>query len=286
MELRGVGHIDGRPVDPAEATSLLNLVLDSGINFIDTSPDYGASEETIGRAIGHRRDEYILATKCGCPIDTPPDTPRPLPHDFGRDHIRSVLEHSLRVMGTDHIDLLQFHTSPAMEKLEAADAIETLQQLKAEGKIRFIGSSSNLPNLPEHIETGVFDAFQIPYSAVETDHEDLIAEAAGRGAGIVIRGGAAQGSPEETVGDRWRPPTSVPGWVVAEKANLQELADGLTLTQFMLRLTLSNPSVTTAIVGTLKPEHLRQNVAAASLGALDPDVYTEARRRLADATAE
>jgi aryl-alcohol dehydrogenase-like predicted oxidoreductase len=286
MELRGVGHTDGRPVDPAEAVGLLNLVLDSGINFIDTSPDYGTSEEMIGRAIGHRRDEYVLATKCGCPIDVPPDTPRPLPHDFGREHVRSVLEHSLRMMGTDHVDLLQFHHSPAMEKLNAVDAIETLQQLKDEGKIRFIGASSNLPNLPEQIETGLFDAFQIPYSALQTEHEDLIFEAASKGAGIVIRGGAAQGKPEETVGDRWRPATSASGWALAEKANLQELADGLTLTQFMLRLTLSNPSVTTAIVGTLKPEHLRQNVAAASLGVLAPNVYTEARRRLADAIAE
>jgi aryl-alcohol dehydrogenase-like predicted oxidoreductase len=285
MELRGEG-VDGRHVDPADATKLLNLVLDSGINFIDTAPDYGESEETIGRAIAHRRDEYVLATKCGCPFDSPPDAPRPLPHDFGREHMRSALEHSLRVMGTDHIDLLQFHKSPSTEELRAVDAIETLLELKAEGKIRFIGSSSFFPNLPELIETGVFDAFQIPYSALETDHEDLIAEAAREGSGIVVRGGAAQGKPEETVGKRFRPQSSVRGWALAEKANLQELTDGLTLTQFMLRLTLSNSSVTTAIVGTLDPEHLRQNVAAASLGVLDAEVYAEARRRLAEAAAE
>jgi aryl-alcohol dehydrogenase-like predicted oxidoreductase len=283
MELRGDGHIWGRAVDPTEADNLLNRVLDRGINFIDTSPDYGESEEAIGRGIGHRRDEFLLATKCGCPVDAAPDAPRPLVHDFSAEHMRMALEHSLRVLRTDHIDVLQFHTSPPMERLDADGALETLHQLKDEGKIRFIGISSTLPNLREHIDTGAFDVLQVPYSAVEADHESLMAEAANKGAGVVVRGGVAQGNPDDTTGDRWRPPSSLPGWLLAEKANLQELADGLTLTQFMLRLTLSNRAVASAIVATINPEHLEQNVAAASLGALEPDIYAEARRRLADA---
>src|SRR2546421_4985614 len=67
MELRGPGAWRGRKVDPETAGALLNTVLDSGINFIDTSPDYGASEELIGQHIAHRRDEFVLASKCGCP---------------------------------------------------------------------------------------------------------------------------------------------------------------------------------------------------------------------------
>ena len=53
---------------PGDAHKVLNQVIDSGITFVDTSPDYGASEELIGQAISHRRDEYFLASKCGCPV--------------------------------------------------------------------------------------------------------------------------------------------------------------------------------------------------------------------------
>ena len=69
MELRGKGsRFSGPRLDDAEVTALLNAVLDAGINLIDTSPDYGDSEEHIGRCISGRRDEYFLASKCGCPV--------------------------------------------------------------------------------------------------------------------------------------------------------------------------------------------------------------------------
>ena len=60
-------------VDDAQAERLLNAVLDAGITFIDTAPDYGPSEDYIGKCIAHRRDEYVLATKCGCNIPRPAD---------------------------------------------------------------------------------------------------------------------------------------------------------------------------------------------------------------------
>src|SRR6516164_3248124 len=71
MELRGAPR--GRPIDEQQAERILNAVLDSGINYIDTSIDYGVSEELIGRHIGDRRSEYFLASKCGCWAgETPP----------------------------------------------------------------------------------------------------------------------------------------------------------------------------------------------------------------------
>src|SRR6476646_10372931 len=69
MELRGPDDGRARIVTPAEADELLNAVLDAGINYIDTSPDYGVSEEHIGRAISQRRGEFFLASKCGCPVE-------------------------------------------------------------------------------------------------------------------------------------------------------------------------------------------------------------------------
>ena len=70
MELRGAPR--ARDISEAQAETILNAVLDSGINYIDTSIDYGLSEERIGRYIGHRRDEYYLASKCGCLVGAPP----------------------------------------------------------------------------------------------------------------------------------------------------------------------------------------------------------------------
>lgn len=73
MELRGSGDgLSGPRLPGAEVDRLLNAVLDAGINVIDTSPDYGEAEERIGRSISHRRNEFLLASKCGCPIGQPP----------------------------------------------------------------------------------------------------------------------------------------------------------------------------------------------------------------------
>jgi aryl-alcohol dehydrogenase-like predicted oxidoreductase len=79
MELRGRPR--GPEIAGEDAGRLLNAVLDGGINLIDTSPDYGRSEELIGTYIGHRRDEFFLASKCGCPLEFPTDAP-PLPADL------------------------------------------------------------------------------------------------------------------------------------------------------------------------------------------------------------
>src|SRR5499427_1032469 len=79
MELRGVPR--GPEILDEDAGRLLNAVLDGGINLIDTSPDYGRSEELVGSYVGHRRDEFFLASKCGCPLDVPADAIPPYGHD-------------------------------------------------------------------------------------------------------------------------------------------------------------------------------------------------------------
>src|SRR6516165_10550610 len=111
MELRGRPR--GPQIADEDAGRLLNAVLDGGINLVDTSPDYGRSEELIGTYIGHRRDEFFLATKCGCPMVEPVDVPPPFPHDYGSAQVRANVERSLRRMRTDRLDLVQVHMSPS-----------------------------------------------------------------------------------------------------------------------------------------------------------------------------
>jgi aryl-alcohol dehydrogenase-like predicted oxidoreductase len=281
MELRGKPR--GPAIDDEDAGRLLNAVLDGGINLIDTSIDYGRSEELIGQYVGHRRDEYFLASKCGCLLgDPPPDATPPFPHDFRPENIRAGIEQSLRRLGTDHLDLLQVHTSPSREQLEADTTIETMQALRDEGKVRFLGMSGTLPNLPDHISMGVFEVFQIPYSAVQREHEELISQAVATGAGTLIRGGAARGAPADD--KQWKQgPIGLSegeGQRRWEASGIDDLLGDMSRVEFVLRFTLSHPDLSSTIVGTSSLDHLRSNLAIAEKGPLPADLYEQARRRL------
>ena len=91
-----------------QAERILNEVLDAGINLIDTAPDYGTNEDRIGKYVSHRRDEFYLATKCGCNIDAEGKGVEP-GHLWTADRLRRNVEQSLRRLRTDHVDLLQMH---------------------------------------------------------------------------------------------------------------------------------------------------------------------------------
>ena len=282
MELRGIEHFPR--LSTAEASTLLNGVLDHGINYIDTSPDYGYSEELLG-LIAHRRGEFYLASKCGCPVEAP-DTPFEArqPHSFTRENIRAAVEQSLRRMKTDHLDVVQFHHSPSRAVLEAEDSIAELEALRQEGKIRFIGMSGTIPELEEHIDMGVFDVFQVPYSVVERQHEALLERAAARGAGIVVRGGLSRGVmiKSESIIDEY-PQFLQAGFRAKRRlwqsARTDDLLQGMPPMEFMLRFVLSHPQVSTTIVGSANLQHVAANVRAAAKGALPRDMLDEARRR-------
>jgi len=283
MELRGAPA--GPPISDQDAGRLLNRVLDGGIDLIDTSIDYGRSEELIGRYLSGRRDEYFLASKCGCPPRELVARLRPRltlrrPHDYRAPNIRAGLERSLRRLRTDRLDLLQVHMSPSRAQLEADRTIETLTALRDQGKVRFVGMSGMLPDLPDQIAMGVFDVFQIPYSALQGEHEALVAAAAAAGAGTLIRGGVARGGPAN--GWRSGPLDQAPGegqrrW---DAAGLSDLLDGMSPQEFMLRFTISHPDVSSTIVGTRQPEHLQANLAFAAKGPLPADLYEQAKHRL------
>jgi aryl-alcohol dehydrogenase-like predicted oxidoreductase len=281
MELRGQPR--GPAIDDEEAGRLLNAVLDGGISLIDTSIDYGTSEELIGRHLAGRREEYFLASKCGCMLGEPPPEARPpLPHDFSGANVRAGVEQSLRRLRTDRLDLVQVHLSPSREQMEADGTVEAMMALRDEGKVRFLGMSGTLPNLPDHIAMGVFDVFQIPYSAVQREHEELISRAASAGAGVLVRGGAARGAPSEE--KDWKvPPIGLDQGEAQrrwDESGVDELLDGMGRLEFVLRFTLSHPGLSSTIVGTSRIDHLESNLAIAAKGPLPADLYEEAKRRL------
>lgn len=273
MGLRGPRTWGKRVVSEEDADRFLNAVLDAGINFIDTSPDYGIAEERIGRYIASRRNEYYLATKCGCcPVQH--EDHLEILHEWKRDVLVRNIETSLTRMKTDYIDILQFHGGDA-ETLQREGLIETLIDFRDRGLIRFIGMSSSLPNLPALIELGVFDTFQIPYSCLTPEHHNLITQAAETGAGIIIRGGIAKGGPDaeiqrQEINNIW------------EQAGLEELLmEGMTRAELILRFTLSHPHCHTTIVGTCNPDHLQENLSSAEEGLLPSEMYEEVKTRVA-----
>ncbi len=132
---------------------------------------------------------------------------------------------------------------------------------------------------------GVFDAFQIPYSALQREHEDVIARASAAGAGIIIRGGVARGAPDDWEGRRYY---MVPNETMRdcwEEAELDELLDGMSRMEFMLRFTLSQPGPRHDDRRHKQLDHLRENLATRRRGPLPDDVLREAKSRLAAAGA-
>ena len=266
MEFRkGTKYFDYVP--EKEANTILNMVLDSGINFIDTSIDYGESEELIGKSISHRRSEFVLATKCSCPVGVT-ITGGGKDHVYTRDRIVTGINQSLKRMKTDYLDLVQLHGSPSIDVINELGVIDTLNDVKKEGKVRFVGVSTSLPMLSEFIDLGVFDAFQIPYSALNRIHEKWISNSLNAGIGTIIRGGVSKGE-FATTGllkqeASWQQmySTQYNEWDHFSQAGLDDLLeDGESKTSFLLRFTLSHPELNTTIVGTANPQHFRENIS-------------------------
>ncbi len=278
MGLRGPNTWGVRVVDEADAERLLNQVLDSGINFIDTAPDYGIAERRIGDYIGHRRSEYVLATKCGCaPIQH--EDHLEIRHVWNADVIRRNLEESLARLQTDHIDLLQFHGGDA-ETLQSQGLIDLLLEFKSEGLIGHLGISAKLPDLEALLQLDVFETVQAPFSCLAPEHADILSRAAARGVGVIVRGGIAHGGPDAEI----KRPNLDQVWDDAGLDSL--LPSGMARAEFILRHTLSQPFCHTTIVGTSNLKHLAENLASAEAGPLSKELQCETEQRVARAIGQ
>lgn len=252
------------------AHRVYNAALNAGIDFIDTAFDYAFAEEWIGSGLGERYGEFALATKCGC-TNTRPRLNNS-DHLWTRENFHYNIDVSLERLGRDSLDILQPH-NPTVAEFEGGDLGRALAEIRDAGKVSHIGISTTLPHLPVFLDMGLFATMQIPYSALEREHEEWITKVAESGLGTIIRGGIAQGEHDA------RQPAQK--WEQFEAAGLDDLRrDGESRSAFVLRFTLSHPHVHTIIVGTTRAEHLAENVAAVRSGPLPPEVYAEAKARL------
>ncbi|MGB0385579.1 MAG: aldo/keto reductase [Ardenticatenaceae bacterium] len=232
---------------------ILNRALDSGINFLDTSACYGNSEELIGRAVAHRRDEYVLATKCGHVAGDY------VGEEWTRKTMEDSIDRSLRRMKTDYVDVLQLHSCP-LDLLQRGEVIQVIQDAKQAGKTRFIGYSGDNEAAEWAVESGLFDTLQTSFNLVDQRARTrLFSQAQAKGIGIIAKrpiANAAWGATTSpsSYADQYFARAEVmqkSGPIPAAPANRILLALGFVF---------AHDEIDTIIVGTRNPAHMEANI--------------------------
>jgi aryl-alcohol dehydrogenase-like predicted oxidoreductase len=287
----------GNP-DHDDATRIVHRALDAGINLVDTADMYsfGESEEIVGKALRGRRDDVVLATKVGLPVDDDPNH-----RGMSRRWITEAVERSLRRLQTDWIDLYQVHRLDPATDLD--ETLGVLSDLQRAGKIRAFGASTVPASqiveaqwLAERRGRERFRTEQPPYSLLVRGIErDVLPTAERHGLGVLtyspLNGGwltgryrreAAEAGAIAGPGSAARAQRFAARYDATSAANarkldaadaLAQLADeaGLTLIQMAIAFAAHHPAVSSVIVGPRTHEHLDAYLAADGV-TLTPDV--------------
>ena len=164
----GGSEIGFMGADFADVEALLNAALDEGLNVIDTAECYMDSEEKIGRAVGHRREEFWLFSKVGHRFMGGPEL-----DDWSVELMRASVENTLRKLRTDRVDLLQLHSCDK-EVLEREETRRFIEDVRAKGQARFIGYSGDGQDAVFALGMGVFDALQTSVNIADQESVDLL----------------------------------------------------------------------------------------------------------------
>jgi aryl-alcohol dehydrogenase-like predicted oxidoreductase len=250
---------------------LLNAAIDAGLKVIDTAAFYPDSEKKIGAAVGSRRKEFFLFTKCGYPGNDDP-------HSWNPEALSKSIDQSLADLRTDHADLIQLH-SCGEATLRKGDAIDALRRARDAGKTRFIGYSGEGASSAYAVECGAFDTLQTSVNIADQSSIDAtLPKAHAAGMGVIAKRPIANAA--------WktgRKPVNAYHhvyWDRLQELDYDFLRDGLPDSiSIALRFTLSQPGVSTAIVGTTRPDRWASNAALLDVGALDPALIERIRAR-------
>lgn len=293
----GIGTMTfGLQTEEATSHAILDRVLDAGVTFIDTADVYpiggtletvGRTEEIIGRWLPGKRDQVILASKAVGKMG-----PQSWQQGASRKHLISAVEHSLRRLNTDYLDLYQLHSDDAETPID--ETLEALDTLVRSGKVRYIGVSNFLAyrlalalgrSDTRHLTK--FVSVQPRYSLLFREIErELLPLSAEQNIGVVVynplAGGLLSGKHQfgtPTEGTRFTL-GSIAGryqdryWREREFATVEALKDlaaeyQTDLVTASIAWVLVNPTVTTALIGASRPQQLEQTLAASELQ-LDP----------------
>ena len=256
----GGSEIGYQEISARIVTRLLAAALDAGLTVIDTAECYADSEALIGKAIGTRRHEVALFTKCGHAGGWGRADWRPAPL------IRSI-ERSLARLATDRVDLIQLH-SCSLAELRKGDVIDALERVRERGLARYIGYSGDGEAARFAVECGRFDTLQTSINIADQEAVDLtLPLALARGMGVIAK------RPLANVAWRYAKKPAEPYyqtyWSRLRRLDYGFLRDRIeAAVGTALRFTLSLPGVHTAIVGTTKPDRWPQNAALWGAGPL------------------
>ena len=273
--------------DESRSINAIQSSIDAGVSLIDTAPAYGQglAEEIVGKAIKGRRDDVVLATKCGLVWHTQKGNHffdydgKPVHRYLGKDGIIHEIEQSLKRLGTDRIDHYITHwqdpTTPVEETMEA------LEQLKRQGKIRSIGASNTAPeDVRAYVAAGQLDAIQEEYSMVKRDIETtLVPLCLENNVSVLSYSSLALGlltgkiGPDRTFsGDDQRKDNARFSQENRRKvarlmSEIDPIADahGATRAQIVIAWTLQQPGITFSLCGARSPEQAMENAKAGRL---------------------
>ncbi|MFT5176294.1 MAG: aryl-alcohol dehydrogenase-like predicted oxidoreductase [Gammaproteobacteria bacterium] len=272
-----MGYLD---TEQKQVARLLNSLLDHGVNLIDTAASYAGSEQAIGKAISYRRNDYVLVSKCGRAFaDLAGEA-------WSREAILATIDRSLRRLNTAHIDVMLLHSCD-LDTLQKGEAVAALVEAREAGKILFAGYSGDG-------EAAVYAAGLDDVAVIETsinicdqaNIDTVLPEAERQGVGVLAKRPIANAA--------WKALSEQRGMYADYARTYSQRLEKMNITpgdlgfegdparvwpEIALRFTLSQPGVTTAIVGTTKLPHVEGNIAIAAKGPLDVEVV----RRLRDA---
>jgi len=265
--------------DQAGATAVVKRAIECGINYIDTAPMYGNSEEQLGGALKEVDAPLVLSTKLGA---------RPMPFDAkDKDALFASFDESLRLLGRDKVDMLMIHEPDRprqfdwWEDLDTAvgPVMEVIDVLKQQGRIDYIGlGGTTAYEMARLIKTGKFDVVltAFNYSLLWREAEiDVLPAADRHNLGVIIGSPLQQGALSRRFDDEVN--DGAP-WLSSPRRKqykaLYALLDDIKmpLVECAMRFVISNPVVDTILTGSRSPEEVNANVDAIVKGPLPEDV--------------
>ncbi len=273
--------------DDTQSLAALQLAVDLGCNFFDTAWAYGNghSDGLLGQVLSRNRGERLYAASKIPPLnDKWPASAKDNYHDvFPVDHVFKHARLVREKLGVGSIDLLQFHVWDD-SWTDEPDFRKTVEKLKSEGLIRFFGLSLNRWE-PENgiraLRTGLVDAVQVIYNIFDQSPEDqLFPVCRELNIGVIARVPLDEGSlageltaatrfPENDWRSRYFGPENLRNSVPRVAKLNEALPQGMALPAMALRFILSNPVVSTTIVGMRRQDHVRENIEVSEAGPLD-----------------